>query len=342
MSSLDSSDNPSEPEPSPNIPEPDQELSDSGLPIPPEKLIKLPTRQLEEIQDHLDQVEASIKNLEEMVESKVREVKDQLSNLYGRVEEIATQTKNFNNILLTIQSSDQKIGYGTDKSRTTSTGPGLKHIICLATLPYQPSGNFDYEGVLLPALKKTLELEPHYWEIVRGDDQYYNDVIDLNIEKWMQHAQAYVVDVSDKDPEIHRILERLCERKQPEHPLIVLERQDCKSTWFPRSVATCVSYPNKTGSHAIEDIVEELREGLKRAIIDELNKKRQYRYLSPLFLKDICIVPEQHVKALTSAYKTIEEFCAATPKEICLKVPGLSEPSAEEYKSNAKKAVALP
>jgi hypothetical protein len=228
---------------------------------------------------------------------------------------------------------------GDDRGSSSTS----KHIICLAMLPFKASGNFDYEEILLPALKETLELEPHYWQVIRGDDQYYSDVIDLNVEAWMRKTQAYVFDISDKEPDISRILERLYETKQREHPLIVLQRQDTQAYWTPRPKAIYVRYPAFYGSHAKDDTAEFLKNELKeKFLIQQLNQKRQYCYLSPRFLKDICVVPEQHVKALTSAFKTIEEFCAANPEEICLKVPGLSRPSAEEYQSNAKKAVALP
>src|SRR5690242_8637653 len=74
-----------------------------------------------------------------------------------------------------------------------------EHIICLVILPFNNDPPFDYENVLLPALRIVLEQAPYYWQLAYFNDKSFDDTIDKNTEAWMERAHAYIVDTSDRD-----------------------------------------------------------------------------------------------------------------------------------------------
>ncbi len=106
------------------------------------------------------------------------------------------------------------------------------HIICMVALPFRDNQTFPYETVLLPAIRRVLELKPYYWQVVRADEQYFEETIERNVGVWMQRAQAYIADISDLNSNVLMELgymrwgRRGGKEKQP---VVVLERIDATS-----------------------------------------------------------------------------------------------------------------
>jgi hypothetical protein len=213
-----------------------------------------------------------------------------------------------------------------------------KHITCLVILPFNDRLNdlpFLYEAVLLPALRNVLEQAPYYWQLAYSNDRSFDDTIDLNIEAWMKRAQAYLVDTSDRDPDVMMELGSI-RRAKRQQPLIVLER-DGTNHLPDKSGITRISYPNANGTHAIDEISEALGTAFgEKSSIQELNSTKKAHYLSPLLLRnELQIGDDQLAKDLARVYVTMEAFSVAKVKDICRNVRGLSNhaPLATGYKN---------
>jgi hypothetical protein len=224
----------------------------------------------------------------------------------------------------------------TTSKQTLAQDEDSKHIICFVALPFKDSQTFAYETVLLPAIRAALELDPYYWQVDRADDKYFEDIIQHNIGVWMKHAQTYIADISDLNPNVMMELGYMIWARKPQQPLIVLERVGTGHHLSDLGGLIRISYPDAHGKYAIAEIAESLKaEIAKKEDIQKLNRTIHEHYLSPLLLRSKFNIDSRVAETVSQAYITMEAFSTARVNEICYRIPDLSSPIA----SGLKKAV---
>jgi hypothetical protein len=198
-----------------------------------------------------------------------------------------------------------------------------QHVVCLAVLPSKIRKGFDYNTILLPAIRAVLELDPYYWQVASANDNQYGETVPDNIRGWVEkeHPQVYILDMSDKSPEVIWTLGRLDEvGKEPPILIIVLERIGTKRNFEINGGIIRIEYTPSTGQHAINDIAKDLgRELNKRDSIQQLRDSTQHaHYLSPIFMQERGSLSREVAEVLSSIYKTMEAFAIAKPGNIRL------------------------
>ncbi len=218
----------------------------------------------------------------------------------------------------------------------------VKHIICLAILPFNGAQSFDYyKDVLLQALRNIFEKYPYYWQIAYSHDGRYSTDIAKNIDAWKKYAKVYLVDVSDDNAIMHGELARLDERTSKEKKgkrslLFALGREDTIRMIPIRDEIPLLNYPvgdsknaiedfislkeqerHKSIEHAIEDVTEKLRKGFQRPEVKSFNAAKDYHYLSPLVLRNSDFYWASEIAdACAEMCKTMEDFVTTDSKEI--------------------------
>ncbi len=193
-----------------------------------------------------------------------------------------------------------------------------KHIVCFVALPFKDSDTFKYETVLLPALREVLELKPYYWQVVRADERYFEDIIQNNVRTWMERVQVYIADVSDENPNVMMELGYMLWTKEPDQPLIVLRRSGTNRTISDLAGFMYTVYPsvNSGDVYDIRRIADALQEDFdKRNDVQNLNKNKEAHYLSPLYLEKKFSFSNAVSKKLSEAFNTMEAVEAATTDE---------------------------
>jgi molecular chaperone HtpG len=201
-----------------------------------------------------------------------------------------------------------------------------KHVICMVALPFKDNQTFDYETVLLPALRAVLEQAPYCWQVVRADAKYFEETIEQNVATWMKKAQAYIVDISDLNPNVMMELGYMRWARKPEQPVVVLERSDTHNGHLADLAGVIrVRYPATSGTYAIREIVQALEtEFIKNESIQNLNRQKEEHYLSPLLLSENFRVNDRAATILAEAFVTMETFVLADGDDIRRKAPGLT------------------
>src|SRR6266496_3462922 len=183
-----------------------------------------------------------------------------------------------------------------------------QHIVCFVALPFKDNSSFQYETVLLPALRKVLELDPYWWQVVRADEKYFEDIIQGNVGNWMKRVHAYVADISDLNPNVMMELGYMLWARKPDQPLLVLKRSDVTHHLADLGGFITVSYPlvNANDHYAIRRVADELRvEFAKHEATQRLNRGKQAHYLSPLFFREFQLSNEVAEK-LSQNFVTME------------------------------------
>lgn len=223
-------------------------------------------------------------------------------------------------------------------SHFTSQSPyaNLMPAICLVVASFEAGSSLD-EQVLLPALRFVLEQAPYFWQVVWSHDKYHHDNPQHNITDWMQKAQMYIIDVSERCPDTFIELGRICEyqkQRAANAPIIVLENSehDAKSKMSSRDGVIQINYTAYAGNHAIEDLAAEFKKAIEgRKSIRDVNTNKSSHYLSPLVLMDIASVKEETAYTLAKEYRTMENFIQVSPSRIVRQIKGLNVNIAEGY-----------
>jgi hypothetical protein len=199
------------------------------------------------------------------------------------------------------------------------------HICCMVALPFGDRDTFPYESVLLPALRQVLEQPPYTWQVLRADAKYYADTVERNVAAWMKRSHAYIVDISDLNPNVMmelgfiRWAEPACQR-----PLMVLERAGTEKHLADLAGLIRLPYPDATGLEAVREIAAVLSQELaKMTDVEQLNASKQAHYLSPQGLIEECGVGGAVAEALTRAFSTMEAFCTAPLEEVLRRMPSV-------------------
>lgn len=190
-----------------------------------------------------------------------------------------------------------------------------KHIECFVAMPFNDDENFMYKTVLLPAIREALELDPYYWQVVRADEHYFEDIIQNNVGAWMKRVQAYIADVSDENPNVMMELGYMLWAKQPGQPLIVLRRTGTSRTISDLAGFIYAYYPAVSGGdhYAIQQIADTLRDDFAKHLgMQNLNGKKQAHYLSPLYLGKEFRLSQGVAEKLSKDFVTLESVEAAT------------------------------
>ena len=197
-------------------------------------------------------------------------------------------------------------------------GTPAKHIVCFAALPFQDSTAVSYETVLLPALRSVLELYPYHWQVARADDNYFSNTIYDNIAYWLKRADAYIADISELNPNVMMELGYMHWARKPEQPLIVLNYSGAGQSPVDLAGVIRIQYTAQSGSHAIEDVAEELKQHFSRTqSIQTLNASKGAHYLSPLFLYEVPVGADPNIAdTLSRKYVTMEAFISADIESI--------------------------
>ena len=211
-----------------------------------------------------------------------------------------------------------------------------KHIICLVILPFKNGPNalhFDYDSVLLPALQNVFEQHPYYWQVAYSNDKVHDDTFDINTEMWMKQAQTYIVDVTDRDPDVMVKFGNIeSQAKRRKQPIFILEREGAPQ--LPsKSGITSISYRDLSGPHAIDDITKDLAFAFAgKPKVKEILRTSHYHYMSYLLLmREEFSMSKETAIALSSNYQTMESFQSAPLDDICKTILGLSRQIARGY-----------
>jgi len=267
--------------------------------------------------------------------------KESKENQYPILEELltkatsnATQFKTTQERLMLILQDlreEQKI----ELTRSQPDGSN-KHIICLVILPFKENPAalpFAYESVLFPALRNVLEQHPYYWQVACSNDKFHDDTVDINTEIWMKQAQAFIVDVSDRDPDVMVKFGNIeAQAKRRKQPIFILEREGVPQ--LPsKSGITRIAYRTHSGPHTIDDITKDLASAFAgKPKVKDILVVSHYHYLSDLLLmgKEFSMSHET-ATALSSKYQTMEAFQSASLDDICKTILGLSSQVARGY-----------
>ena len=230
----------------------------------------------------------------------------QLAELQGRVSSLTLQLREAERAAA---AEDQRL-------------PG--HICCMVALPFKDNETFAYENVLLPALREVLELDPFYWQVVRADEKYHAENVPENVQAWMQRSHAYVVDISDCNPNVMMELGYM-KWGVPDRPRILLCREGTQRNLSDLGGTIVIRYPNATGDHAVEDVAEALRaEFVKNeSALARLEDQRTAHYLSPLWLRDEMGLDLTPAETFNRAFPTMEALRDASAKDVTAKLKGL-------------------
>ena len=219
-----------------------------------------------------------------------------------------------------------------------STQPQAKkeYVICLAVLPSKGKKGFDYKGILLPALRTVLELDPYYWQVAALTDKVYGETILENLKGWIEkeHPQVYILDMSDTSHprQVDRVIGYLFSVAEVSPILIIaLEHKGTKKVPdAEQGKMVSIEYTPSIDQHAVQDIAKELDAAFKnRDSIQQLTGTSYAHYLSPLYLQRS--VSEGVAKILSSTYKTMEAFAKAKTEHIrsCLRQQNLDDMAQE-------------
>ena len=210
-------------------------------------------------------------------------------------------------------------------SRQNQANDHPEHIVCFVAIPFNDNENFKYKTVLLPALRKVLELHPYYWQVVRADEKYFEDMIQGNVGAWMRRVQAYIADISDENPNVMMELSYMLWAKQPGQPLLVLKRTDSRRYLADLAEFMYISYPHIYASNRddigksdkdlrydIDRIADILRDQFnKYASIQRLNEVKLGHYLPPLLLTEQYALNNEVAEKLSKTFVTIEAVVEA-------------------------------
>lgn len=200
----------------------------------------------------------------------------------------------------------------------TSVSPG--HIVCFVAMPFKDNDIFKYETVLLPALRQALELEPYYWEVARADEQYFANIIQNNVQSWMNRVQVYIADVSEENPNVMMELGYMLWTRKPDQPLLILKREGTNRTISDLAGFIYTYYPNVSNDVDDDFTIDKLTRALrldfnKRDDMRELNRQKTAHYLSPLYLHKDLYLPVDVARKLSEYFNTMESVKDASSDE---------------------------
>lgn len=200
-----------------------------------------------------------------------------------------------------------------------------QHVVCFVALPFEDDKKtFAYKTILLPALRRALELEPYFWQVGRADDKYFAETIERNIFEWVTRADVYMAEISDVNPNVMMELGYMRWSREPKQPLIVLKRKDIHRHLADLAGMITIPYTPASGKDADKTIAKELKgEFGKKSELLTLNTNKAH-YLSPLFLQDKAIA-EDAAEKLAGIYLTMERFAVADIDNMLTQIPGLPD-----------------
>lgn len=193
-----------------------------------------------------------------------------------------------------------------------------KHITCFVAMPFGDRETFKYDTVLLAALREALELDPYYWQVVRADERYFENIIQNNVDAWIKRVQVYIADVSDENPNVMMELGYMLWTRKPGQPLVVLKRYGTSRTISDLAGFIYTYYPDVSSGdvYNIQKIADALQEDFaKRVDLQDLNKKKEAHYLSPLYLERKIGLNREVANKLSVDFNTMESVEAATGDE---------------------------
>ena len=215
---------------------------------------------------------------------------------------------------------------------TDSDNDHPEHITCMVALPFKDDENtFSYNKILLPALQDVLERDPYYWQVSRADERYFEAIIQLNVAVWMERVHAYIVDISDKNPNVMMELGYMLWAKK-DRPLIVLSREGTDRQLADLGGYICIPYPatKAGGDSGIDEVVNRLKEELrKHEGIKALNQSKQAHYLSAIFLKKDYGASIEIARSLSQIFTSMEAIEAATDEAFRQRTRAIPEEQAD-------------
>ncbi len=190
-----------------------------------------------------------------------------------------------------------------------------EHITCLVALPFS-----DEYNVLIEALRDVLAVAPYFWDVRRADERYFENNIEDNVVKWIDHSQCFAVDLSERNDNVMMELGYMHWR-YPDRPLILLQREGSKRLPVDLGTRLYISYSWGDVSDRGR-IAKQLRDEIKKH--EELKNLRGMKhYLSEHLLRNVVQwIPDVIAKAVAEHYNTVEDFVNEEPDIVVEKLKG--------------------
>ncbi len=219
-----------------------------------------------------------------------------------------------------------------------------EHIVCLVALPSSEKDD-SFHKVLLPALRRVLELKPYYWQVVCEDERIYESIEQLNFLAWLNRAQAYIADITLGSFKVMIELGAMLSAKNPDQPLLVLKEEKCTQHFADMlgMVGLIFEYPQtqKGDEWDVKRVAEQLEKHFhNHEGISELNKGKKAHYLSSLFFMqggDAGLnLNEDIARKLSREFTTMQEAVQKTGEDAFRRraeATGLNSGSVNEVRS---------
>ena len=252
------------------------------------------------------------------------------SNMIIRL--LIEQTKQLKETQARLTALELKVREPENPSGSDGDGDGgqSRHIVCFAALPFQDSETFAFKTVLLPALRKVLELAPYFWQVARADDAIHAPKVEENVDVWLRQSDAYIADISTLNVNVMMEL-GFMHWAQParDRPRLVLEREGTQPKVTDLGGFITVRYPQVEGDEAIDELARAFATKFADVqAVQRLNREKRAHYLSPILLQTVCEVKEDRANLLSKKFVTMEAFVAASVEDV-VKVSGLNRGRAE-------------
>lgn len=201
----------------------------------------------------------------------------------------------------------------------TDNGP----IMCFVALPFGDKQEFRYDSILLPALRKALELHPYYWQVGTANDELFRGFIYDNVGEWLKRAHVYIADISDLNYNVMMEFGYMHWAKKDERPLVVLEREASKAASPEYKGLADIQGLIRThytvspslltdglGEYAKDQLTRHFRDSfLNNSEIQKLRQAPRKHYLSALWIEEKCRYSDKNMnEAISKKYITMEAF----------------------------------
>jgi hypothetical protein len=290
-----------------------------------------------EQRDQLSKTQASL--LGAIIEQRDQLSKTQASLLGAIIEQTSISSGSDNRGTTPILANQ----FGLNVTQTASSEQeqskqvSISHITCMVALPFKDNADtFAYEGILLPALRDILERSPFYWEVIRADEIHLKDIIQENIKALMKKADAYIVDISDENPNVMMELGYMLWSKKDDQPLVVLKRQGTGGYLADIAGYFCKTYPatKALGTTGIKEVVETLSEKFRTHDgIKALQITKRPHYLSPIFLQKDVGMNDEFANKLSHEFMTMEAVEECPEEEYLMRTKDIQRLQAEGAKT---------
>ncbi len=248
----------------------------------------------------------------------VIEQRDQISKMQISLTEQARISATIDN-RGTNPANQADLNFRQSASKEQGKPADIRHITCMVAMPFKDNADtFAYDSILLPALRTVLELPPYCWQVIRADEMHLKDIIQDNIRDLMNQADAYIVDISDENPNVMMELGYMLWSRKPNQPLIVLKREGTGRYLADLAGFFCKKYPatQATGRFGIDEVAKALeKEFHDHQDIQALNTPERLHYLSPVFLDKVYGMNYETAKKLSQGFTTMEAVEKYSNKE---------------------------